>query len=199
MANSKNTKQAKRYEEGFLPWLAEFFQNNQSSAEEQALAKVYGKHNLVYDDNGNFLNKVNIPDELSAEDLTKLTAKHNTILPKQQAMHDLSKGVTLGQTAKLGLNAAAEHPFYTAGLVGAGVGNIAGLTDNDKYGGQIGGLGLGGLGAYLLSRAGVGVNPYVGTMMTLGGGALGSLFDKLRARKEQEQEQLQQYQQGYTR
>jgi hypothetical protein len=47
------------------------------------------------------------------------------------------------------------------------------------------GLGLGGLGAYALAQG----NPYLAAMMTMGGGSLGALFDKLRARKELEEQQ----------
>ena len=87
----------------------------------------------------------------------------------------------LGQAA---MGAASAHPFKTAGLVGLGAGNLGGLTDNDKFGGQLGGLALGGLGSYMM-----GTNPYTAALLTLGGGELGSLYDKLRARKEMEQPQ----------
>ena len=97
--------------------------------------------------------------------------------------------VGLKQLAPLALNAAKAHPFKTAGLVGLGAGNIGGLMDNDKFGGQLAGLGLGGLGASALASG----NPYLQAMLTMGGGELGSLFDKLRAQKEQEQAQLQPY------
>ena len=94
-------------------------------------------------------------------------------------------GINAGQLGSLALGAAKAHPFKTAGLVGLGAGNIGGLTDNDKFGGQLAGLGLGGLGAYALASG----NPYMAAMMTMGGGELGALFDKLRAKKEQEQAQ----------
>lgn len=93
-------------------------------------------------------------------------------------------GVNASQLGSLALGAAKAHPFKTAGLVGLGAGNIGGLTDNDKFGGQLGGLALGGLGSYLAKA-----NPYAAAMMTMGGGALGSLFDKLRAKKELEKQQ----------
>ena len=93
-------------------------------------------------------------------------------------------GISLPQMGSLALGAAKQHPFKTAGLVGLGAGNIGGLTDNNKFGGQLGGLALGGLGSYL-----AGVNPYTAAMLTMGGGELGALFDKLRAKREQEQSQ----------
>ena len=94
-------------------------------------------------------------------------------------------GVNASQLGSLALGAAKAHPFKTAGLLGLGAGNIGGLMDNDKFGGQLAGLGLGGLGAATLASG----NPYLAAMLTMGGGTLGSLFDKLRARKEQEQQQ----------
>lgn len=98
-------------------------------------------------------------------------------------------GVNASQLGSLALGAAKAHPFKAAGLLGLGAGNIGGLTDNDKFGGQLGGLALGGLGAATFASG----NPYLQAMLTMGGGQLGALFDKLRARKEQEQAQIQQY------
>jgi hypothetical protein len=94
-----------------------------------------------------------------------------------------------GDIGALALGAAKAHPFKTAGLIGLGAGNIGGLMDNNKFGGQLGGLALGGLGAATLASG----NPYLQAMLTMGGGQLGALFDKLRARKEQEQAQVPQY------
>lgn len=92
-------------------------------------------------------------------------------------------GINASQLGSLALGAAKAHPFKTAGLIGLGAGNIGGLMDNDKFGGQLGGLALGGLGAATLMSG----NPYGAAMMTLGGGGLGALFDKLRAKKAQEE------------
>lgn len=102
-------------------------------------------------------------------------------------------GLGLSNLSSLALGAAKAHPFKAAGAVGLGLGNIGGLTDNNKFGGQLGGLALGGLGAKMLASG----NPYAAAMLTLGGGELGALFDKLRAKKEQEQAlpQYQPYQQ----
>ena len=99
-------------------------------------------------------------------------------------LYDTSNGVSIGQLGKLAIGAASEHPFKTAGLVGLGAGNVGGLMDNNKFGGQLGGLALGGLGSYLM-----GANPYTAAMVTMGGGALGALFDKLRAKREQQNQQ----------
>lgn len=102
--------------------------------------------------------------------------------PFASAMQDSNIGPSA--LGSLALNAAKEHPFKTAGLVGLGAGNIGGLMDNNKFGGQLSGLALGGLGSYLM-----GASPYTAAIMTMGGGELGALFDKLRAKKEQEQTQ----------
>lgn len=98
----------------------------------------------------------------------------------------LGNSLTGKAAAGIALDAAKAHPFKTAGLIGSAAGNIGGLTDNDKFGGQLGGLALGGLGSYL---AGDALGPYGKLMLTMGGGNLGALFDKLRARKEMEQAQ----------
>lgn len=100
-------------------------------------------------------------------------------------LQDISNGVSMSQLAKLAAQSARLHPFKTAGLVGLGAGNIGGLMDNNKFGGQLGGLALGGLGSYL-----AGANPYTAAMLTMGGGELGALFDKLRAKREQPQQPL---------
>lgn len=85
--------------------------------------------------------------------------------------------------------AAKAHPLAAAGLGAMGIANIAGLTDDDKIGGQlVGGLG-GGIAANLM-----GANPITALAVGLGGGTLGSLFDKLRAKKELEQQAMYQNQ-----
>ena len=94
-------------------------------------------------------------------------------------------GGNFGDLGALALGAAKNHPFKTAGLVGLGAGSVGGLMDNNKFGGQLAGLGLGGLGALSLASG----NPYMAAMLTMGGGELGALFDKLRARKELEEKQ----------
>lgn len=77
------------------------------------------------------------------------------------------------------------HPWMSAGLGTAGAANIGGLFDNDKIGGQlVGGLGGYAVGQYLLPQLLGTVSPQAKVLATLGGGALGSLFDKLRQNKE---------------
>ena len=119
----------------------------------------------------------------------KLLAKQ---LADRQALLDTSEGVSIPQLGKLGMGAASAHPLQTAGGALTTGMNLAGLIDNDKFGGQIGGLALGGLASY-----GLGLNPGYAYLATTAGGALGSLFDKLRAKREAEAQQAQMYQQAY--
>lgn len=93
-------------------------------------------------------------------------------------------GADLGTVAKTYIG---QHPFQTAGLAGLGLANLGGLTDNDQFGGQLIGAGLGGLASTMTG------NPMLKAAITMGGGTLGSLFDKLRAQKEQEEAMQAQY------
>lgn len=107
----------------------------------------------------------------------------------QAALAETGKGVTLGQLGKLGVGAVKANPLKSLALAGSVAGNIGGLTDDDKFGGQLGGAALAGLAG----RA-MGFNPLIAASV---GGNIGTLFDKLRAQKEAEQIQMQQYAQGY--
>ena len=84
----------------------------------------------------------------------------------------------------------AAHPGATIGTA-ANIGvNLSGLFDNDKFGGQLIGGALGGLIPHF---AGAELGP-LGMINAVGiGGALGSLFDKLREKKAQEQAMSQNY------
>lgn len=101
------------------------------------------------------------------------------------ALGAIDDGVTIPQLGQLGIGAIQAHPFKALALGGSAMANLGGLTDDDKFGGQLGGAALGALSTKLL-----GGNPIVAGMV---GGNLGMLFDKLRAQKEQEQSQMQQY------
>lgn len=86
-------------------------------------------------------------------------------------------------------NEMVSHPVTTAGLaLGTGA-NIAGLLDNKYVGGQLAGGGLGALGAYLIPQLfkGTKAAPMAMVASALGGGTLGSLFDKLREQKDSQQ------------
>lgn len=73
-------------------------------------------------------------------------------------------------------------------------GNIAGVVDNDKLLGQV----LGTAGGALLASKGLQLGPLGIANMAMGGGNLGALFDKLRAKKEQEEQYQQQQYHGGT-
>ena len=104
----------------------------------------------------------------------------------------------IGTTAKLAMNKMKAHPFKTAGLGLLGATNVAGLFDNNKMGGQLVGTGVGAAVPFLANKfleTKFGVPGKLGFAMA--GGAMGSLFDKLMAKKEQEQAMLEQYQGQY--
>lgn len=105
---------------------------------------------------------------------------------------DIGNGVTGNSLANtMGTVGAAiqAHPWAAAGMGAMGLANLSGLVDDDKIGGQlVGGLG-GGLAANLM-----GASPMATIAVGLGGGTLGSLFDKLRAKKEAEQQAMYQQQ-----
>ena len=99
-------------------------------------------------------------------------------------------GNTLGA---IGANIKA-HPWAAAGTAALGATNLAGLFDNDRIGGQLLGGGLGAGAALLLPKlnsnwklGGLGI-----ANMIQAGGALGSLFDKLKSKQDAERDaQLQ--------
>lgn len=97
----------------------------------------------------------------------------------------------LGTTAGLAGNWIKDHKLKSAGL-GLGIGaNLAGLFDNPNMAGQLlGGAGAG-IGANLIAKHLL-KKPLTASgtaLWALGGGALGSLFDKLMYKKQQEQQQ----------
>ena len=98
-------------------------------------------------------------------------------------------GNSLKNTLGMAKSAIKANPWQTAGLGAMGIANVAGLTDNDKVGGQLVGSLAGGV-----IPAVMGANPMTAIALGLGGGTLGSLFDKLRAKKETEQQGMYQEQ-----
>lgn len=105
---------------------------------------------------------------------------------------DLGDGIT-GNSLKhtlgmIGSN-VKTHPYLSAGIGAMGAANIAGLVDDNKIGGQL----VGGLAGGVIPAM-MGANPMTAIALGLGGGTLGSLFDKLRAKKEAEQQTMYQQQ-----
>lgn len=130
-------------------------------------------------------------EEALTASLTKKGLKPERIaeqVAKQKALGDISDGVTLSQLGGLAGGAIQAHPIKSLALAGSAAGNIGGLFDDNKIGGQLGGAVLGGLAGNAL-----GFNP---AMSAMAGGNLGTLFDKLRTQKELEKQQAQQYMQG---
>ena len=85
--------------------------------------------------------------------------------------------------------AYAKKEPVTAGLLGVGgAANLAGLFDNDKIGGQLGGLaGAGALAHFAAPSLGIpALDPQTQIAIALAGGGLGALFDNMRAKKEQQ-------------
>lgn len=77
---------------------------------------------------------------------------------------------------------AGAHPMKTAAGVGLGLANISGLMDNDYWGGQALGALAGGLGSRYIGKS-------FSPMLTMAGGAVGSLFDKLREKQKSANQQ----------
>lgn len=87
------------------------------------------------------------------------------------------------------------HPYASFGTGVNAAANVAGLVDNDKLLGQGVGTALGYFAPQLLGmllKKPVSVSPLMRANLAMGGGTLGSLFDNLRAKKEQEAT-MQQY------
>ena len=98
---------------------------------------------------------------------------------------DIGNGVTgnsLKNTLSMTKDAIKANPWASAGLGAMGIANIAGLVDDDKIGGQL----VGGLAGSVIPSL-MGASPMATIAWGLGGGTLGSLYDKLRAKKEAEQ------------
>ena len=134
----------------------------------------------------------------AGEELGNMFAKHKSA-QNAFAQHpfstkvDLGDGVTgnsLKNTGSMLLKNVQAHPFISAGIGALGAANIAGLVDDNKIGGQL----VGGLAGGVIPAV-MGASPMTAIGLGLGGGMLGSLFDKLRAKKEAEQQQASMYQQ----
>ena len=92
----------------------------------------------------------------------------------------------LATTGQIALTDMKAHPGKYLGTALNTGGALAGLLDNDKVGGQ---LVTTAAGAILPKLLGMKLGPLATYNVALGAGQLGSLFDNLRAKKEQEQAQ----------
>lgn len=90
------------------------------------------------------------------------------------------------------------NPGMSAALGIGGAANLAGLFDNDKIGGQLGGLaGAGALAHFAAPSLGIpALDPQTQIAIALAGGGLGALFDNMRAKKEQQAQYVNQINTG---
>lgn len=161
-----------------------------TDANRVAMAKKYGisPENLAEID----LGRVEPTDDFATFTADQAAFQANPFTSKVNT----SKGVESGLKNTFGVlkNNIKAHPLASAGMGALGAANVAGLTDDNKIAGQLlGGLG-GGLASHFLVQ-----NPMAKLAITMGGGTLGALFDKLRAKKEAERAAQEQYAQAYSR
>lgn len=112
----------------------------------------------------------------------------STTIPLQDGTEQVIKASPFKDTMGIVGQNIAAHPgatFGTALNTGAG---IAGLLDNDKFGGQLIGTAA---GAIIPKIAGMKLGPLAAYNVAMGAGNLGALFDTLRAKKEQQNAQAQ--------
>lgn len=117
------------------------------------------------------------------------TAKASPLSTDKIAIQGLPENTGLSTTAALAKNWIGNHKLKSAGLGLTGAMNLGGLFDNEYLAGQGFGLVGGGLAGHFLPKL-LSKNPLTGSGMalaTMAGGALGSLFDKLRAKKAEEE------------
>lgn len=98
----------------------------------------------------------------------------------KEAFADLKSKPFIADT----LGYVKAHPYMSTGLGLGATANIAGLFDNDKVGGQLLGGALGGIATIPFQ-----MTPQGRVLAAMAGGTLGSLYDKLAAKKEQEYQQ----------
>ena len=143
----------------------------------------------------NTLKKYIAPSAIPSKDNSVLQYWYNNIA--SPAVRDA--GTKLANAGKGVVDFVKANPWETAGYGITGAMNIGGLFDNDKIGGQLGGAALGtGLGFLPQLLQAAPLDPKYKVLLGMTGGALGSLFDKLRAEKEQQAEQQQALQQYLT-
>lgn len=94
----------------------------------------------------------------------------------------------LKDTGKMLLANMKAKPLTTLVTAGNAAGNVAGLFDNSHVIGQL----LGTVGGALLGSK-IGVSPVTLANIAMGGGNVGSLFDKLKQKKDDEQKAQQMY------
>ena len=134
--------------------------------------------------------------KMSPEELAAYTQRFNLAKEKPLSFKSLEGGGSgIGTTLGLGWDKVKAHPFKSAAIGGLGLTNVAGLFDNKNIAGQL--VGAAGGTAIPFAINALSEAPVFGVpgkiMFGLGGGALGSLFDKLMAKKQEQQAMAEQY------
>lgn len=177
-----------------LPNLPEGFDQNallQEMSRVGSTGDIYSSLNKANPD----LAKQFYDQAVAASQYDAKAKMYNDLRGAQDAV--LSGQASLGQLGTTLKGYWQRQPFLgKAAGAGLALGNIGGLVDNDKFGGQLGGLALGGLGSKALMSAGAMSNPGAAALLTMAGGELGALFDKLRAKREGQRRQISQQQQA---
>lgn len=134
--------------------------------------------------------KINLEDPLIAQAANTANAAQNAALEHPFSTSvDFSSGGQdyningLKNTGSILWSNVKAHPLATIGTAANLGTNVAGLFDNDQFLGQLAGYGLGALGNHMLFNN---VNPVGQANIMMAAGALGSLFDKLLAKKKAE-------------
>lgn len=169
------------------------FNNNPAAKSAGALPGLYNNQNI-----NSLLKRMQKKGTLGTHDKKQLSkffeqARDNAWSTDKISIDGLPENSGLGTTTALAENWMADHKLKTAGLGILGAGNVAGLFDNPNIIGQLAGLG-GGFAAGKMLIPKITKNPLTGSGMalaTMGGGYLGSLFDKLMAKKAEESQQYQ--------
>ena len=107
-----------------------------------------------------------------------------------------SDSATLGQLFNSLWGGMKANPLASVGTGLNAAANIGGLLDNDKLLGQVAGTALGAFAPGLLGKVvskNIVASPLLRANLAMGGGTIGSLFDVLRAKQEEEQAMQQQY------
>ena len=177
--NSKATQD--RYNEYAQSMFLNDLKNSGKFTDEAALNKFFAE---------NANNPTVMSPYTTATDTLLKTASANPLkgnLGLEGNLKDMTgRGTTLDV---LGANIKA-HPLQTAALGASAAGNVAGLFDNDKIGGQLIGTALGaGADALIPAITGNPLGSYAKVMIPMITGNIGALFDKLRSKKAEEEAQ----------
>ena len=172
------------------------FNNNPNAVKKSIWDGLYSDENIAsYLDRAFYTDEIDpvLPEEQLAEFFAK--AKDAPLSSKAIHVEGLPNNSGLGATTSLAGNWIKDNKLKSVGLLGVGAANVAGLFDNPNIIGQLAGLG-GGFAAGKMLIPKLTKNPLTGSGMalaTMGGGALGSLFDTLMAKKSKEQQFQNQY------